>query len=330
MPPAFHAYPVALQPVYKSYIWGGDRIADRYQRAVPASPCAESWEVADRPDGSSVILNGTYRGLRLGDWIRLHGTTVTGTRHPGPTFPLLVKLIDANTDLSVQVHPNEATAAAYGGDPKTEMWYLLDCTEDAQLYAGMRPDTTRERLLEALTGRRLATEILATVPARKGQVVFMPGGRVHAIGAGCLILEVQQNSNTTYRVYDWDRNDTNGSPRDLHLEEALRVIDWDHCAPDVREPDPPSSVTPPVWQPLIETRWFSMQRAAMRSTVALAPNPETFRILFVESGCVTVTGGGIELPLATGSSCLLPATLADARIAPDGDTPATVIRIEAS
>ena len=329
MPAPLHAYPLALQPVYKSYIWGGDRLAEAYGRQVPESPCAESWEVADRPDGSGVILNGTYRGMRFGDWIGLHGTAATGTRHPGPRFPLLVKLIDANADLSVQVHPNEATAAAYGGDPKTEMWYLLDCTPGAQLYAGMQPGTTRARFMDALARKRLADDILATVPARLGQVIFMPGGRVHAIGAGCLILEVQQNSNTTYRVYDWDRTDTDGNPRDLHLDEALRVVDWAHAEPDVREPGPVRPATPPAWQALLETRWFSMWRTMIDAPIALDPDPETFRILFVEAGRVTVSGGGIDLPLATGSTCLLPAALTDAAITPAADTPATVIRIEA-
>ena len=218
--------PLLFRPVYKDYIWGGDRIPAAYSRGDAPGRCAESWEIAAHPDGDSVVAHGPFAGRTLSALTAEYGAALTGTRAPDPTrFPLLFKLIDAREKLSVQVHPSDATAGLTGGEPKTEMWYVLDRTGGATLYAGLRDGVTPAALRAALADGT-AKHCLTEHPATPGQAIFIPGGLVHAIGDGCLIYEVQQNSNTTYRLYDWDRVGADGTPRALHVGQSFKVIDW--------------------------------------------------------------------------------------------------------
>ena len=198
--------PILLQPVYKEYIWGGDRLIHEFHRRLNPGIYAEAWEIADHPDGRTRIINGPDAGATLAEAIAHRGPELLGAGRADKTFPLLVKLIDARETLSVQVHPNDAAAARFGGEAKSEMWYVLSATPDAHIYSGFKPGVGPAEFEQARAAGTIPS-LLQRFPARPGMVFNTPGGRVHAIGAGCLLLEVQQDANTTYRLYDWDRLD---------------------------------------------------------------------------------------------------------------------------
>lgn len=212
--------PLLLAPAYKDYLWGGQRLKSVFQKATDMSPLAESWELSCHPNGHSTILNGPWAGKTLAEYIDAYPEHVC----PGHTaqFPLLVKLIDAERALSIQVHPDDQYAAEYGDMGKTEMWYVLDAARDAGIYYGFQQVVSKDMVEDAIAHQTL-TELLHWVPVKKGDAVFIPAGTVHAIGAGLLIAEVQQSSDLTYRLYDYGRVGQNGLPRELHVEKALDV-----------------------------------------------------------------------------------------------------------
>lgn len=300
-------YPLLFEPVYKDYIWGGQRISSLYQRRNTPSCCAESWEISAHPDGMSCVTNGAFAGTTLADLTTRLGVSLTGTEALRPDhFPLLLKLIDARESLSVQVHPSDSTASLTGGEPKTEMWYVLDKTQEACLYAGLRPGTTFE-LFKAGVANGTAQDRLFRLPVESGEALFIPGGLVHAISAGCLIYEVQQSSNTTYRIYDWGRVDTSGRSRPLHLEQAFKVIDTRLSEPKmIRVPRAGSHPDDP-WREVLSCPYFRLRTLQLTQPTTLPLNGTTFYALFTASGSATVTVGTTTVPLTTGSSCLIPA-----------------------
>jgi mannose-6-phosphate isomerase len=318
-------YPLLLQPVYKDYIWGGKRIARHYGRRDTPEVCAESWEVADRPEGMSKIVNGPLKGQTLHYLVDTMGEALLGVGRSASEFPLLIKIIDAKQDLSVQVHPNDNNAPLTGGDAKTEMWYVLDAEPNATIYAGLKPGVTREGFETALKEGRLENE-LAKVPARSGRAIFVPGGRVHAIGAGCLLLEIQQNSNTTYRVYDWGRVGNDGKPRELHFEQALQVIDWDDAAPDVRPPHPIPARGPNRRWGIISCPLFQTQRVELSEPEEVSHDGSSFHALFIAKGKVLVGANGVMASAETGSSCVIPAAARQYTLTPVGGS-ASVVQI---
>jgi mannose-6-phosphate isomerase len=323
-----HLYPYLFTPVYKDYLWGGNKIKTTFQRENTPTPCAESWEVADRPEGMSIVANGPLKGKSLHDLVQELQGDLLGPQHAHlDTFPLLIKIIDARKDLSVQVHPHDDNAHLTDGEPKTEMWYLLEATSDARIYAGMKPNTTPDKFRDALESGTVET-YLASIPARAGRAIFVPGGKVHAIGAGCLLLEVQQNSNTTYRVYDWDRVDADGKRRELHIEDALKVINWDNLAPQVSSPRPlpaegnnhPFDI---ITSPYFATKGWNLQEPR---TFTLAP--PGFRIIFVSKGRALIGANGVVAAAQAGTSCLIPAAVDTFTITPLGNQ-VSVIEIQA-
>ena len=219
---AHHHMPLLLQPVYKEYVWGGDRLIHEFRRRLHPGIYAEAWEIADHPDGHTRLINGPDAGATLSEAIARRGPELLGLGRTETTFPLMVKIIDARETLSVQVHPNDETAKRVGGEAKSEMWYVLSATPDAHIYSGFRPGVTPTDFERARTAGTIPA-LLQLFPARPGMVFSTPGGRVHAIGAGCVLLEVQQDANTTYRLYDWDRLDMDGKPRALHVDKAERA-----------------------------------------------------------------------------------------------------------
>ncbi len=224
--------PLSFRPLFMERVWGGNRLAEMPGKHAPAgAPIGESWELVDRADAQSVVARGPLAGTTLHELWTVFRKDVFGARVPdAPRFPLLAKILDAQETLSVQVHPPAKMAAALHGEPKTEMWYLLDAAEGAELFAGFRRGTTRADFEGAL-GEGRAAELLHRVPVRAGDAMFIPSGRCHAIGAGCLIAEIQQNSDTTYRVFDWNRTGLDGKPRALHVAESLASIDFDDHEP---------------------------------------------------------------------------------------------------
>lgn len=219
-------YPLRMKPVFKDYIWGGNTLKKLYKKDTPYKITAESWEVADHADGKSTVDGGIYDGKTLSQLTKEFGEDFVGNlcECENGEFPLLMKLIDAKDSLSVQVHPDDAYAAEQGGNcqAKTEMWYILDADGKSELVYGFNKDITTEEFETAIKNGTLLDE-LNFVPAEEGDAFFIEGGTVHAIGKGLLIVEIQQNSNTTYRVFDWNRVGADGKPRELHVKQALEV-----------------------------------------------------------------------------------------------------------
>lgn len=223
-------YPLLFDPILKEKIWGGSTLQKRYGRKLPSDRIGESWDVACHQNGTSVVANGFLKGMTLKQLIDSYGSELLGQevqRRFGNEFPLLIKLIDATEFLSVQVHPDDEYAALHeeGQPGKTEMWYIIHAQPDASLIYGLVPGTTREEFKEAIRAGRL-DKYLRSVKVQAGDVLYIPAGVVHAIGPGILICEIQQNSDTTYRVYDWNRLGDDGKPRTLHVDKALDVIDF--------------------------------------------------------------------------------------------------------
>lgn len=215
-----------FRPIYQERIWGG-RAFERFGRkCMPGrGNIGESWEICDREDANTRVFGGDFDGFSLRELIRSHGDKIMGPGwHPERRFPILVKWLDSRERLSLQVHPPLAVTQAHGGEPKTETWYIADATSDAALMCGLKKGVTRETF-EAALRRNKACEMVHRFPVAKGDSLHLESGRLHAIDAGCLILEIQQNSDTTYRVYDW------GRPRELHIEESLRCIDFSDVEP---------------------------------------------------------------------------------------------------
>lgn len=298
-----------LEPATRDYPWGGDRIARRFGRPPAPGPLAESWELSARPDGTSRIASGPRAGQTLAALIAEAGPRLLGTAAPDGRLPLLVKLIDARDRLSVQVHPDDATAAARGGEAKTEMWVLLEAEPGARVFAGFRPGFSRPALREALVGRR-AAEVLREIPVRAGDAIFLPGGRVHAIGEGCLLLEVQQSSDTTYRLYDWDRVDARGRARELHVEKALEAIRWEDDGPEARiVPWPGRLPSGRATEQLHDGPYFRVERGDLAGPEEFPENPRTFEAWFLETGRAALSWAGGALRLTAGRTALVPAGL---------------------
>lgn len=308
-------YPFRFNPVYKDYLWGGNRIPKVFNRDMPEGIYAESWEISTHPDGATSIANGPLAGKTLGDLLPEHKAAILGSHVKGDDFPLLIKLIDARDKLSVQVHPNDDNAAEVDGDPKTEMWYFLEGDADAQIYCGLKPGIGKEKFLKAMEDKTFA-DILQSIPAIPGEAVFVPGGRVHAIGPGCLILEIQQNSNTTYRLYDWDRTDANGNSRELHIDKALQVIDWENNG------DPHCDVRGTTIQ---RCEYFQLDRYELTEEIAFPNIGKSFHALFVAQGKGGIRWADGEDVLSAGQSWLVPAGLGDFEIIPEGAS-CTVLR----
>lgn len=298
------AYPVIFQPIYKNYVWGGNKISTIYKRQCES--CAESWEIAAHADGMSIAANGPLAGRSLLEIINTDPQAWLGSGHKmGEHFPILVKLLDAKQRLSLQVHPNSSNAHLTGGEPKTEAWYILDAEPGAQVFAGWTRQTQPVELEAALaTGN--AETLLNRIPVETGDVIYIPGGRVHAIDAGCLLLEVQQSSNTTYRVYDWGRG------RPLQVDAAIKTIDWDDIEPTKSRPLLELETDYYQRWHLLGTPFFHLDKHVIAAPTGLnRRGRDCYCLVFVERGKVGIQSalGSLELP--TGTTGFIPAAAAD-------------------
>lgn len=304
-------YPLTFHPVYKDYIWGGTRIIDKYGRRAPAGIYAESWEITDRRESISLVANGDLAGKSLHQLVKIYGTALLG--RSSAFFPLLVKLIDAKDRLSVQVHPDEKTVVTVGGEPKTEAWYVLDAEPGARVYAGFKAGVKKEGFLTALMHCKVA-DLLKAIPVTRGDVIYVPGGCIHSIGPGCLLLEIQQNSDTTFRVYDWNRHSRGGRERPLHVEQALQVIKWRKIsearhgirhAPEIKQPRDRWVMT------LLECPYFLVEKIVLieKAPCSYPMDGKSFHILFVESGEISIHAQGVRVVAKAGTTVLIPAAL---------------------
>lgn len=289
-------YPFRFQPILVERVWGGQRLAHYGKPVGPNQRIGESWEIADRPAEQSRLANGPWAGYTLHQLVEQLGSQLLGTHAQGARrFPLLIKLLDARERLSLQVHPPPEVARRFGGEPKTEMWYVLEADPGAHLFAGLKRGVTRPQLEEALRSPLAASAVAALLhrlPVRAGDAFFVPAGRVHAIDAGVVLVEIQQNSDTTYRVYDWGRVGLDGQPRALHVTESLASIDFNDVEPALSG----FPVTCP---------FFHVELCAVSDTQTDGCDGTSFHIL----GCV---GGALEVdgePLRPGEFVLLPAAL---------------------
>ena len=307
-------YPVKLVPILKDYIWGGQRLKNEYGKASEMPIIAESWELAVHKDGENTVANGAFKGMPLSsaitEWDKTNDFSCLGSNHAKNTdFPLLIKLIDAHDRLSVQVHPDDAYASAHESDPsgKTEMWYIADAEPNTELICGFKKEITREELISAVENETLP-ELLQSVPVKKGDVFFIPSKTVHAIGKGILIAEIQQNSNNTYRLYDYGRLQ-NGQPRPLHVEKAsasvlLKPSSGQNTASETKDCGGYTK------RCLSDCEFFTVWECVIRDTMVIAGSSKTFSALTVLDGIGEIKSADMSVPFAKGESFFIPANLA--------------------
>lgn len=226
---------LTFKPIYQERIWGGQNLKTSLGREIPDTPIGESWEVCDRPEAQTKVVE--YDADLHDLWSGPEKTKIFGTAAPNSVrFPLLIKILDAQDKLSLQVHPPAKLAPKFGGEPKTECWYFLETTKDAKIYVGLKKGIDR-KTFESAVEAGTSADCFHVLHTKPGELMFLPSGRVHAIGAGNLILEIQQNSDTTFRVFDWNRVDAKtGQPRELHVQESLECIDFDDVEPTFAQP----------------------------------------------------------------------------------------------
>jgi mannose-6-phosphate isomerase len=300
-------YPLTFEPIFKERIWGGRNLETLYGKLLPAGwRVGESWEISDRPGDESVIARGPLRGRTLRWLMEQDPAALLGARDPVPArFPLLVKIIDAQDNLSLQVHPPAAVAARLGGEPKTEMWYVARAERGAELFVGLKKGISRAEFERNLAAHSVA-QCFHRIAVEEGDAMFLPSGRVHALGAGLVIFEIQQNSDSTYRVFDWNRVDRHGQARELHLAQSLASIDFGDFEPALL-PRAVSPSHPGTVRPLVRDDLFSVRLRQWAGGDQLAWPAGTMRIFGVVQGALRVEGAGEAVEMGTGQFCLVPA-----------------------
>ncbi|HUI05410.1 MAG TPA: type I phosphomannose isomerase catalytic subunit [Verrucomicrobiae bacterium] len=320
-------YPYKFVPSLVERVWGGNALR-RYGKAVPEGKrIGESWEISDRDDVQSVVANGPDQGKTLREQVKLLGAKLLGTNcGKARRFPLLVKLIDARERLSLQVHPPAAAARKLGGEPKTEMWYVLEADSDAHLIAGLRRGMTREKFVKALeqasspiahhpspvTSHQSPVSLedcIYRFPVARGDAFFVPSGRMHAIDAGVVLVEIQQSSDTTYRVYDWGRVGLDGRPRELHVKESLACINFHDIEPELQSSkEQVRGIN--GWRRLIECEHFHVHQLDMPDIWPDQCDGTTFHIVTCVDGALSVLSrDGKTERINVGEFVLLPAAL---------------------
>lgn len=317
--------PFLLSPAGKDYLWGGTRLNDDFSKGIPMQPLAETWECSTHTDGPSIVAGGEHQGKVLTELLKEHpeylGTHPKG--HPAlkpGELPVLIKLIDAKEALSVQVHPDDAYAGEHedGSLGKTEMWYVLDARKDSRIVYGFRQNMTRELLEESLKNKTVEKYLQKTA-VHADDVFYIEAGTVHAIGAGVLIAEIQENSNLTYRLYDYDRVGKDGRKRRLHLEKALDVVTLD-AATEPRQPMRVLRYQPGYASELLcRCKYFQVERILVntercRGMAEIKTDSTSFQVLLCVGGCGVLLSGEADIPFFKGDCVFFPADSARVRI----------------
>lgn len=289
-------YPIRLIPAYQNYVWGGDRIRSYFHRDIEPGRYAESWEVSDREEGLSKIANGSWKGMPLKQLLEEEKDAILGKHKDLKPFPLLVKIIDAKETLSLQVHPDEEMARKFGGESKSEIWIAL---EKSTIYAGLHPGVTQSQFSEALEEGNIEP-LLNKMVLEKGEAIYIPAGQIHAICAGSFLLEIQQNSNTTYRLYDWGRKG-----RQLHLEEGISSMHFETPPPHKLQSTPSQVDGHHRFDCLITNDQFIVECLEIRDRWQIKHNSKSFQILF----CLEGNANFEDEPVSPGDCFLIPARL---------------------
>lgn len=330
-------YPLRFRPVFQRYLWGGHRLRDVLGKPTGSEPCAESWEIADHHENQSRVENGPLAGMALGEVMDRHGQELLGPdawkncideRIPDGLrgrFPLLLKFLDAHRDLSVQVHPDDSMAATLSPPDlgKTEAWYVVAADPGSRIYAGLKPGIGPREFRQAIEQGR-AAETLHQFQPKPGDCVLIRAGTVHAIGAGLLICEIQQASNTTFRLFDWNRVDADGRPRPLHIEQGIAATDF-----GLGPVQPVSADAGARSQTLVDCDKFVLRRYSISrgESATLDQPPRQMRIATVVQGAVVVESDAPPLSLGKGQTVLIPASVETSRLRASGETPTIVLEI---
>jgi mannose-6-phosphate isomerase len=286
-------------------VWGGRRLESEFGKQLPPQgPIGESWEIVDRPEAQSIVRNGPLRGKNLHELWTQYRAEIFGDVGDSPRFPLLLKLLDAHEKLSLQVHPPKGIASKLGGEPKTEFWYIAAADPGAELYLGFRESITRDHFEKALRDGT-ASDHVHKIRVKSGDAAFLPAGRLHALGGGNLLIEIQQNSDTTYRVFDWNRVDDKGKQRQLHLDQALQCIDFTDVRPRLLHRED---------ELLLRHNLFEIQKWTLDSPRQIAPRGQ-----FAIACCLTGSLRCAGVNLAPGEFFLIPALLQDRQLYPRTD-----------
>jgi mannose-6-phosphate isomerase len=325
-------YPLTFTPALRDYVWGGRNLESLYGRTLPPGPTAESWEISGHPIAPTRVDNGPLAGRLLPDVLADLGADLTGTRAGWALergkFPLLVKLLDAEQRLSVQVHPSDDYALVHenGELGKTEMWYILHARPGAQLILGLRPGVTPGTFRQAIADHKLET-CLHHLPVRAGDAIFVPAGTVHAILEGIIAAEVQQTSDMTYRVYDWGRLGADGQPRPLHVEKSLAVIDFQQVEPGPYRPVPVAAGAGIIRHEISRCQYFVVEKVTLAPGAVYAGRTtgETLEIWGAVEGRSELVWAGDPIPLPAIRFCLVPARLGNFALRAAG--PATLLRV---
>lgn len=307
------ALPFLLKPAGKDYLWGGRRLQDEFAKELDCEPLAETWECSTHPDGTSIVASGEYSGELLSTVLRKHPEYLGEHAAEAGELPILVKLIDAKQDLSVQVHPDDAYAKLYenGQRGKTEMWYVMDAAKDASLVYGFYHDMDKEELRQSIADGSLEKH-LQRIAVHTDDVFFIEAGKVHAIGAGALVAEIQESSNLTYRLYDYNRLDKHGRPRELHIEKALQVADL-RSSTTLKQPLRVLRYKRGQASELLKScRYFQVERLLInterqREMASFAADSKSFRVLLCTNGCGVILAEDMVLPVFKGDCFFVPA-----------------------
>jgi mannose-6-phosphate isomerase len=315
-----------FQPIFKSVLWGGTRIAEFKGIESQGDNIGESWELSPMDGHESVVADGEYKGLTLPQLLAKCGREVMGEKlyaRYGDNFPLLIKFIDSTQDLSIQVHPDDALAAKrHNSLGKTEMWYSVLPTETAYLYAGFSEQMTPEKFRSKVADSTIV-EALKKYYTKPGDVFFLPAGRVHAIGEGNFVLEIQEASDITYRIYDYNRRDAQGNLRQLHVDESVDAINYADTAQEVKN----VTAAPGAEAVVEDCNYFTttLVNVAGEKQLALAER-ESFTVLIATKGNITVGANGVEYQLPQGQTLLVPATMSAVTLRGTGEVVTVYIK----